>query len=65
MLRRVTLVKPTFRRNVFSRGQSRLLFIRSVLRLIVIANVPSSPILVTPMMVAIYSSETSVLIKDS
>jgi hypothetical protein len=32
-----------------------------VLRLLVTANVPSSPILVTLMMEAIYSSETSVL----
>jgi hypothetical protein len=37
------------------------LFHRSVLRLLVTANVPSSPILVTLMMVAILSSETSVL----
>jgi hypothetical protein len=33
----------------------------SVLRLLVTANVPSSPILVTLMMEAIHSSETSVL----
>jgi hypothetical protein len=39
-----------------------LLFLRSVLRLLVIANVvPSSPILVTLMVEAILSSETSVL----
>jgi hypothetical protein len=47
MLRRVTLV--------------RTVFLRSLLRLLVTANVvPSSPILVTPMMEAIRSSETSV-----
>jgi hypothetical protein len=34
---------------------------RSVLRLLVTANVPSSPILVTPMMEVLRSSETSVL----
>jgi hypothetical protein len=39
-----------------------LVFLRSVLRLLVAANVvPSSPIFVTLMMEAIHSSETSVL----
>jgi hypothetical protein len=38
-----------------------LLFIRSVCRLLVTANVPSSPILVTLMMEALSSSETSVV----
>jgi hypothetical protein len=36
-------------------------FLRSVSRLLVTANVPSSPILVTLMMEAVSSSETSVL----
>jgi hypothetical protein len=36
-------------------------FLRSVCRLLVAANVPSSPILVTLMMEALSSSETSVL----
>jgi hypothetical protein len=36
-------------------------FLRSVLRLLVMANVPSSLILVTLMMEALSSSETSVL----
>jgi hypothetical protein len=38
-----------------------LLFLRGVLRLLVTANVPSSPILVTLMMEALSPSETSVL----
>jgi hypothetical protein len=38
-----------------------IVFIRSVLRLLVTANVPSSLIHVTLMMEAIHSSETSVL----
>jgi hypothetical protein len=38
-----------------------ILFLRSVRQLLVIANVPSSPILVTLMMKALSSSETSVL----
>jgi hypothetical protein len=36
-------------------------FLHSVLRLLVTANVPNSPILVTLMMEALSSSETSVL----
>jgi hypothetical protein len=41
-------------------------FLRSVLRLLVIANVvPSSPILLFLMMEAIYSSETSVLTRTT
>jgi hypothetical protein len=49
----VALYEPMFRRSVF---------LRSVLRLLVAANVvPSSPILVTMMMEALRSSETSVL----
>jgi uncharacterized protein involved in exopolysaccharide biosynthesis len=43
-----------------------IVFLRSVRRLIVTANVvPSSPILVTLMMKALYSSETSVLTRFS
>jgi hypothetical protein len=38
-----------------------IVFIRSMLRLVVIANVPSSPIIVSLMMEVIRSSETSVL----
>jgi hypothetical protein len=40
---------------------SDIVFPRSVRRLLVTANVPSSPILVTMMMEALSSSETSVL----
>jgi hypothetical protein len=38
-----------------------MVFLRSVLRLLVTANIPSPPILFTLMMEAIRSSETSVL----
>jgi hypothetical protein len=52
MLRRVALV----------RTRSHLVFIRSVRRLLVAASVvPSSPILVTVMKVALSSPETSVI----
>jgi hypothetical protein len=44
---------------------NRRMFLRSVRRLLVTANVPSSPILVTLMMDALSSSETSVLIRDT
>jgi hypothetical protein len=45
-----------------SNRSTKVVFIRSVLRLLVSANdVPSSPILVTLMMEAIRSSDTSVL----
>jgi hypothetical protein len=40
---------------------SHFVFLRSVRRLLVTANVPSSPILVTLIMEALSSSETSVL----
>jgi hypothetical protein len=40
-------------------------FFRSVRRLLVTANVPSSPILVTMMMEALSSSETSVLTRTT
>jgi hypothetical protein len=42
-----------------------LVFLRSVLQLIITVNVPSSPFLVTLMMEAILSSETSVFIRTS
>jgi hypothetical protein len=49
--------EPTFRRNL-----SDIVFLLSVLLLPITVNVfPSSPILVTPMMEALCSSETSVL----
>jgi hypothetical protein len=41
-----------------------VVFLPDVLRLLVTANVPSAPILVTLMMEALYSSETSVLTRD-
>jgi hypothetical protein len=40
---------------------TNFVFLRSVLRLLVTAHVPSSPILVTLMMEALSSSETSIL----
>jgi hypothetical protein len=40
-------------------------FLRSVLRLIATVNVPSSPILVVPMMEALGSSETSALTRGT
>jgi hypothetical protein len=42
-----------------------LVFLRSWLRLLVTANVPSSPILVTLMMKAIHSSEATVFIRGT
>jgi hypothetical protein len=53
MLRRVALVRTDF------------VFLRSVRRLLVTANVPNSPILVILMMEALSSSETSVLTKTT
>jgi hypothetical protein len=48
--------------NNNSNNKKYLIFLRSLLRLLVTANVvPSSPILVTLMMEALGSSETSVL----
>jgi hypothetical protein len=41
--------------------QIHFVFLRSMCRLLVTANVPSSPILVTLMLEALSSSETSVL----
>jgi hypothetical protein len=51
------LYKPTFRRNL----TPHFVFLCSVRRLPITANVPSSPILVTMMKEALSSSETSVL----
>jgi hypothetical protein len=42
-----------------------VVFLRSLIRLLVTANVPSSPILVTLMIEAIPSSETSVLTRST
>jgi putative lipase involved disintegration of autophagic bodies len=42
-----------------------LVFFHSVRRLLIMANVPNSPILVTLMMEALYSSETSVLTRTT
>jgi hypothetical protein len=46
-------------------SSAHFVFLRSVLRLLVTANVPSSPILVTLMMEALSSSETSVLTRTT
>jgi hypothetical protein len=61
MLGRMTLIRT----NV-SEELSALVFLRSVRRLLVTANVvPSSPILVTLMKEALSSSETSVLTRPT
>jgi hypothetical protein len=53
---------PRFGRTYRLHLQGDIVFLRSVFRLLVTANVvPSSPILVTLMMEALSSSETSVL----
>jgi hypothetical protein len=58
MLRRVALVRT----DVSEELSASIIFLRSVRRLIVKANVvPSSPILVTLMLDALSSSETTVL----
>jgi hypothetical protein len=57
MLRHVTLVRT----DVSEELSASIRFLRRVRRLLVTANVPSSPILVTLMMEALRSSETSVL----
>jgi hypothetical protein len=58
MWRRVTLVTA----DVLEERSNSIIFIRSLRLLLVTANVvPSLEILVTLMMVALYSSETSVL----
>jgi hypothetical protein len=56
MLRRVALV-----RTDVSEELSAFVFLRSVRRILVTVNVPSSPILVTLLMEALSFSETSVL----
>jgi hypothetical protein len=65
MLRRVAVVKTDVSQEFstsFVRVASHLVFIRSVRRLLVTANVvPSSPILATLMKEALSSCETSVL----
>jgi hypothetical protein len=61
MLHRVALVRADVSEE-FSAIIIHFVFLRSVRRLLVTANiVPSSPILVTQMMEALISSETSVL----
>jgi hypothetical protein len=58
LLRRVALVRT----DVSEERIAKAIFLRSVLRLLVTASVvPISPILVTLMMEAIHSSETSAL----
>jgi hypothetical protein len=44
---------------------AHIVFLRSVLRLLVAANVPSAPIFATLMMEAMHSSETPVLTRAS
>jgi hypothetical protein len=58
MLRRVALIRTDVSDEL---SASIKVFLRSVRRLLVTANVPGSPILVTLMMEALSSSETSVL----
>jgi hypothetical protein len=53
MLRRVVLIKTDV--------SEEEIFLRSVLRLLVTANIPSPPILVTLIMEALRSSETTAL----
>jgi hypothetical protein len=60
MLRRVVLIRTVVLEEL-STSIIKVTRIGSVRRLLVTANVPSSPILVTLMMVALNSSETSVL----
>jgi hypothetical protein len=67
MLRRVALVRTDVRRNLApTHAAKKFVFLRNVRRLLVAASVvSSSPILVTLMKVAIGSSETSVLTRDT
>jgi hypothetical protein len=58
---RVTKIGELGTSAVTSKKYKYFVFLRSVLRLLVTANVPSSWILVTVMMEALSSSETSVL----
>jgi hypothetical protein len=60
MLRHVALVRT----DVSEELSASIVFLRSVRRLLVTANVPSSPILVTLMMEALSYSETSVRTRD-
>jgi hypothetical protein len=60
MLRRVALERNDDSEELSASIISDFVFLRSVLRLLVTANVPSSPILVTLMMEALNPSETSV-----
>jgi hypothetical protein len=60
MFRRVALVRTKVSEEL-STSNRQSAFLHSVHRLLVTANVPSSPILVTLMMEALSSSETSVL----
>jgi hypothetical protein len=55
MLRRVALVRT----DVSEERIAYIVYLRSVLRLLITINVPSSPILVNMMMEVICSSETS------
>jgi hypothetical protein len=65
MLRRVALVRTDISEEI-SASIIRVVFVRSVRRLLVTVNVvPSSPILVTLMKEALSSSETSVLTRDT
>jgi hypothetical protein len=64
MLRHVALVRTDVSDELSAstiRVRRNFEFLRSVRRLLVTANVPSSPILVTLIMEALRSSETSVL----
>jgi hypothetical protein len=54
---------PAYTSHINDSNSMQLSTTRSVLWLLVTANVPSSPILVTPMVEAIHSSETSILTK--
>jgi hypothetical protein len=60
MLRRVALIRTGISEE---HSASIIVFLRSVRRLLVTANIPSSKIFVTLMMEALRSSETSVLTK--
>jgi hypothetical protein len=60
-IKRVTRIGELGTLAVTSNRRTHLVFLRSVRRLLVTANVPNSPILVTLLMEALRSSETSVL----
>jgi hypothetical protein len=57
----LSLLSRASGRQFVGKATCKFVFFRSVRRLLVTANVPSSPILVTLMMEALSSSETSVL----